>query len=71
MKHAPERMCVICRRRFARAELNRFAMGPDGRLIPDIKKCMPGRGYWLCANPACATGFAKFRPKGRRRQGDI
>jgi len=43
----------------------RFVIGPDEEVVPDIKGCLPGRGFWLSArrdmvNTACAKNlFAK------------
>lgn len=67
----PVRMCVICRRRLPKNLVERYALGPDGRLTHDERKRMPGRGWNLCADPRCKAKFAAFRPKrkGRRKGG--
>lgn len=65
----PVRMCVICRRRFAKAVLTRHVRDAHGNLIIDAPQTSPGRGWYLCDDPACAARFAKFRPS-RRRKGE-
>lgn len=62
----PERMCVICRRRFPKAALARHVLTPQGILIIDAEKTRPGRGWYLCSDPVCAAKFAKYRPGTRR-----
>ena len=67
----PERMCVICRGRFAKSELTRHVAAPDGQdgLVPDPRAILPGRGHYLCANPECAEKFSKYSGRSRRRRG--
>jgi predicted RNA-binding protein YlxR (DUF448 family) len=65
---APERMCVICRRRFPKSTLTRYTLALQENLIIDSKKNRPGRGWYLCSDPGCAFKFAKYRP-GKRRKG--
>lgn len=68
-KHIPQRMCVICRRRYAKTDLERYVLSEDGNLMVDKKKIMPGRGWHLCAEAACRANFSKFRPKKRASGG--
>ena len=65
----PVRMCVICRRRFAKNELNRHVLTAQGNLSIDAEKTRPGRGWYVCDRPECLTRFAKFRPGARRKGG--
>lgn len=46
---APERMCVVTRETRPVAELIRFVVGPDGAVVPDVKRNLPGRGLWVTA----------------------
>lgn len=60
----PMRMCAICRRRSPKRELDRYVRTPDGPAL-DPKQVMPGRGMYLCQDPACREkwkkiGFRKF-----------
>lgn len=63
----PVRMCVICRRRYAKADLRRHVLTPEGILSIDKTHSSPGRGWYLCSDPACERKFAKFRPGTRQR----
>ena len=45
--HAPERTCVLSRRKGTRDELIRLALGPDGSVAPDVRARAPGRGAWI------------------------
>jgi predicted RNA-binding protein YlxR (DUF448 family) len=43
----PERTCVVTRRKAAKEELIRLALGPDGTVAPDVRARAPGRGAWI------------------------
>ncbi len=43
------RRCVVSGEVLPRAALIRFAVSPDGVLVPDIGAALPGRGLWLTA----------------------
>lgn len=43
----PMRRCLASREVRPKAELLRFVIGPDERLIPDPAERLPGRGLWL------------------------
>lgn len=62
----PVRMCVICRRRLAKAELKRHVLTTQGILSMDAEKTRPGRGWYVCSDPVCEQKFAKYRPGTRR-----
>ncbi len=46
-KAGPERLCVVTRQNLAQAEMIRFALSPDGEIVPDVEGRLPGRGVWL------------------------
>lgn len=46
---ARERMCIVTRQTSEEADLIRFVLDPQGRLVPDIKAVLPGRGAWVSA----------------------
>jgi predicted RNA-binding protein YlxR (DUF448 family) len=51
-KHAasgPERFCIVARQTKPVDEMLRFVVGPDGDVIPDLKRNLPGRGLWVTA----------------------
>jgi predicted RNA-binding protein YlxR (DUF448 family) len=46
---ATERLCVATRRVKPVADMIRFVAGPDGRIVADLKRKLPGRGVWVTA----------------------
>jgi hypothetical protein len=44
-----ERLCALTREVKSVAELIRFVEAPDGAIMPDIKRRLPGRGVWVTA----------------------
>jgi len=49
---AGERRCLLRGEAADRDGLIRFVVGPDGALHLDLAEKLPGRGYWLTADPA-------------------
>src|SRR5476649_2223808 len=41
------------------ARLIRFAAGPDGVVVPDLARKLPGRGVWVAADRASVATAAK------------
>ncbi len=66
----PERMCVICRQRFPKQNLTRYVRAPGGEFVPDPKKTLPGRGWYVCGRESCQTKFSKYRTAKRHRGGN-
>lgn len=48
-RRAPERTCVATRTVLPVDELIRFVRAPDGSVVPDLKRELPGRGVWVTA----------------------
>ncbi|MCE1235280.1 MAG: RNA-binding protein [Hyphomicrobiales bacterium] len=46
------RTCIVSRETMPIAELLRFVEGPDGSVVPDLKRNLPGRGVWVEARRA-------------------
>lgn len=46
----PIRQCALSRIRSREDELLRFVLDPEGRVVPDIKRKLPGRGVWITAS---------------------
>ena len=49
---APERTCVLTKRKRSRDRLIRLALGPDGNVAPDVRARAPGRGAWISVGRA-------------------
>jgi predicted RNA-binding protein YlxR (DUF448 family)/ribosomal protein L30E len=45
-----DRTCIVTRRPAGPDELIRFVVGPDGAVVPDLKRNLPGRGCWVTAD---------------------
>jgi predicted RNA-binding protein YlxR (DUF448 family) len=64
-----ERFCVATRTVRPVEELIRFVVGPDGTVVPDLKRKLPGRGVWVTGTrDAVATAVkSKAFARGFRR----
>ena len=60
-KDGPERSCVVTRTVKAPDDLIRFVVGPDGVLVPDLRRKLPGRGVWASLSAATVTEAIKRR----------
>lgn len=56
----PERSCIITREAKPKAELIRFVVSPEGKLVPDLSNKLPGRGMYVsCSKILVAEAIAK------------
>ena len=63
--HTPERKCILSGKHGARGDLIRLALGPDGKVLPDIRAKAPGRGAWIGVDRATLDAAnAKGKLKG-------
>lgn len=59
------RRCIVTRESLPPERLIRFVVAPDGTVVPDLERRLPGRGLWVAARrdivqTACRRGhFAK------------
>ena len=44
------RQCAVTRAILDPEELIRFVLAPDGEIVPDLERRLPGRGVWLTCN---------------------
>ena len=47
--NGPLRLCAVSRAPKPPEELIRFVAGPDGAIVPDLARRLPGRGVWVDA----------------------
>jgi predicted RNA-binding protein YlxR (DUF448 family) len=47
-----DRTCIVTREAGSADELIRFVVAPDGTVVPDLKRALPGRGCWVTATRA-------------------
>ena len=53
MDDLAERTCIVTREVMDPSEMIRFVAGPDGSVVPDLKRNLPGRGVWVAAKRSC------------------
>src|SRR3954469_24560166 len=49
-RSATMRMCAVTREVRPIDELIRFVVSPQGEIVPDLKRKLPGRGMWVTAS---------------------
>ncbi len=54
-----ERRDLVTRQVMDESDLIRFVVAPDGQVVPDLARRLPGRGMWVAANRASVTAAAK------------
>lgn len=59
------RQCLVTRERRPAAEMLRFVLDPEGVVVPDIKRRLPGRGVWVTADRDCLREAVRRRLFGR------
>lgn len=58
-KAAVERTCALTRQPLTPEDGLRFVAGPDGSIVPDLARRLPGRGVWLTCTRATVTEAAR------------
>ena len=65
---SPLRLCAQSRARKPPAELIRFVAAPDGTLVPDLARRLPGRGVWVDATRQTLTAAVRQKVFARSLQ---
>lgn len=60
-KKIPMRQCVGCREMKPKKELIRVVRSPEGQVSLDFRGKLPGRGGYVCPNPACLAKAKKSK----------
>ena len=60
-KKIPMRQCVGCREMKEKRQLIRVVRSPEGEISLDFKGKKPGRGAYLCPDPACLARARKSK----------
>ena len=60
-KKIPMRQCVGCREMKPKKELIRVVRSPEGVVSLDFRGKLPGRGAYVCPDPACLAKARKSR----------
>lgn len=58
---AHARTCIVTRTTHPVGALIRFVLGPDGTVVPDVKRRLPGRGVWVTARRTAVTEACRKR----------
>jgi len=53
------RTCVVSRQVKGTDELIRFVLSPEGEVVPDVRRKLPGRGLWISLSRTMVTEAAK------------
>ena len=61
VRKIPMRQCTGCREMKAKKELIRVVRSPEGVISLDSRGKSPGRGAYLCPDPACLARARKSR----------
>lgn len=69
-RRASLRTCVVTRESKPPEELIRFVPAPDGQIVPDVARRLPGRGIWVTAERGAVAEAIKRKAfaKGLKRQ---
>lgn len=65
MSHIPERMCIGCRKMFAKNELVRLVAADDGIAVDKSQK-MQTRGAYICKRHECISAARKKKALSRQ-----
>jgi len=60
-----ERQCAVTRQVLPVSRLIRFVADPDGKIVPDLRRKLPGRGVWVSATRAAVDMAERKRVFGR------
>ncbi|HYS48008.1 MAG TPA: RNA-binding protein [Xanthobacteraceae bacterium] len=66
-----ERLCVVTREVKPVADMIRFVVGPDGQVVADLKRRLPGRGVWVTASRGATAEAVKRRAFARGFKTDV
>ena len=70
-KKIPLRQCVGCREMKPKKELIRVVRSPEGAISLDFRGKAPGRGAYLCPDPACMKRAVKSKALNRAFETEI
>jgi len=66
-----ERFCIVAREVKPVDEMLRFVVAPDGNVIPDLKRNLPGRGLWVTATREAVGEAVKRKAFARGFKRDV
>lgn len=66
-----DRTCIVTRESGSADDLIRFVAGPDGSVVPDLKRNLPGRGCWVKAERRLVDEAVKRKLFARALKDDV
>jgi predicted RNA-binding protein YlxR (DUF448 family) len=66
---SPQRSCIGCRKVLDQAMLVRYVLSPQGEIVVDYGRKLPGRGVYTCIERSCIEGAVKRRQFDRAFKG--
>ena len=70
-RRGTERLCALTRGVRPIDELIRFVAAPDGAIVPDLKRRLPGRGVWITAKRTVIDEAVKRNAFARSLKRDV
>jgi len=68
--HGPQRSCIGCRKSLDQGMLVRYVLSPQGEVIVDYGRKLPGRGVYTCIDKICIEMAVKRNQFDRAFKGD-
>jgi uncharacterized protein len=68
---APIRLCAVTRVHYPVENLIRFVPAPDGTIVPDLTRRLPGRGVWVQARRETVTAAVSRKAFARSLQRQV
>lgn len=68
-RRAPARTCLATRENVPIARMIRFVVAPDGAVVPDLSRNLPGRGAWVTASRGAVDQAVKQKAFARAFRG--
>lgn len=68
---APVRLCAVTRVHHPVEDLIRFVPGPDGTIVPDLARRLPGRGVWIEARRETVAAAVRRKAFARSLQRQV
>jgi predicted RNA-binding protein YlxR (DUF448 family) len=66
-----DRTCIVTREATSPEALIRFVAAPDGRIVPDLRRQLPGRGCWVKAERALVERAVAKKIFARALKADV
>src|ERR1700730_14107880 len=70
-RSATVRMCAVTRQVRPIGELIRFVVSPQGDVVPDLKRKLPGRGLWVSASRHAVAEAVRRNQFGKGFKRDV